>query len=147
MRRGVRRVRVFRFGSIGRGALLVAVAAVVVAVLGGLSLAAPTPPSISINDVTVAEGNSGTTPATFTVTLSSPATSPVTFDIATQDGTATAANNDYTPQSPTGQTIATGQQTFSYTVDVIGDTTVENNETFNVKITNISGATAADDTG
>jgi hypothetical protein len=41
------------------------------------------------------EGNSGTTTFTFTVSLSAPAPSTVNFDIATQDNTATVANNDY----------------------------------------------------
>src|SRR5207302_7259795 len=53
-------------------------------------------PNLSINDVTVAEGNSGITAAIFTVSLSAPAQgTDVTFDIATQDNTATVANNDY----------------------------------------------------
>ncbi len=103
-------------------------------------------PGLSINDVTVAEGNSGTTTATFTVTLSSPAASPVTFDIATQDGTALAPG-DYATQTVTGATIPTGQQTYSFSVGVVGDTVVEPNETFSVNVTNISGATAADGTG
>src|SRR6185503_113192 len=43
-------------------------------------------PNLTINDVSLAEGNSGTTIATFTVSLSAPAPSTdITFDIATQD--------------------------------------------------------------
>lgn len=48
------------------------------------------PPQISINDVTVTEGNSGTTTATFTVSLSAPGGA-VTVNYATANGTATAA--------------------------------------------------------
>ena len=51
--------------------------------------------SLSVNDVTVAEGNSGPTTASFTVTLSSGAHSGVTFNISTQDDSATTADNDY----------------------------------------------------
>jgi hypothetical protein len=46
------------------------------------------PPALSINDVTVTEGNSGSTNATFTVTLSSAAGSTVSVDFFTSNGTA-----------------------------------------------------------
>ncbi len=48
-------------------------------------------PGLSINDVTVTEGNSGTSNATFTVTLSPPAAGSVTVQYATANGTATGA--------------------------------------------------------
>ena len=54
-------------------------------------------PNLTINDVSVNEGNAGTTSFDFTVSLSSPAgAGGVTFDIATADGTATSPS-DYTP--------------------------------------------------
>src|SRR5262245_32111431 len=62
---------------------------------------AVTQPNLSINDVSLNEGNSGTTNFTFTVSLSSPAgAGGVTFDIATADGTAKdgtpgGEDNDY----------------------------------------------------
>src|SRR6185503_18647101 len=62
-------------------------------------------PSLSINDVSLNEGDTGTTSFTFTVSLSTPAPAPVTFDIATQDNTATTAGGDYAGQSLTSQTI------------------------------------------
>ena len=43
-------------------------------------------PTLSINNVTLAEGNSGTTSFTFTVTLSAASGLPVTVDFATADG-------------------------------------------------------------
>src|SRR5207302_3429283 len=47
-------------------------------------------PDLSINDVSVVEGNGGTVTAIFTVSLSAPAQgTDVSFDIATQDKTAT----------------------------------------------------------
>src|SRR5215213_3308679 len=52
--------------------------------------------NISVGDATVTEGDAGTTTASFTVSLSAPAgPSGVTFDISTQDNTATTADNDY----------------------------------------------------
>ena len=107
-----------------------------------------TPPSLTIDDVMVTEGNSGTVTATFTVSLSSPASgSDVTFDIATQDNTATVSNNDYVAKSLTNQTILAGQQTYTFTVTVNGDTAVEPDETFLVNVTNVSGTTVTDPQG
>jgi extracellular elastinolytic metalloproteinase len=48
-------------------------------------------PSLSINDVSVTEGHSGTTNATFTVALSAAYSSTVSVDYATADSTATSA--------------------------------------------------------
>jgi hypothetical protein len=79
-------------------------------------------PTLSINDVSVNEGDSGTTNATFTVSLSQPAgTGGVSFDIATADGTATAGV-DYVAASLTGQTIPAGSSSATFTVLVNGDT-------------------------
>jgi len=98
--------------------------------------------------VSTNETNSGTTTFSFTVSLSAPASAAgVTFDIATQDNTATAAGGDYVPKSLTGQTISSGQQTYTFDVTVNGDTLVELNETFVVNVTNVSGAGAVDGQG
>lgn len=108
----------------------------------------PVLPNLSINDVSQNEGNSGTTNLNFTVSLSSPAPAGgVTFDIATADGTATVAGNDYAANSLTAQTISAGNSTYSFTVAVNGDTTVEINETFFVNVTNVTGATVTDGQG
>ncbi|HUD40841.1 MAG TPA: IPTL-CTERM sorting domain-containing protein [Dokdonella sp.] len=104
-------------------------------------------PSLSINDVSQAEGNAGTTSFTFTVSLSQPAgPGGVTFDVATADGTATAGS-DYVARSLTAQTIPAGSSTYSFTVQVNGDTLNEADETFFVNVTNISGAVAGDTQG
>lgn len=110
----------------------------------------PTPAAVtlSINDVSVTEGNSGTTTASFTASLSAPAgAGGVTFDIATADGTATVADNDYVARSLTAQTIAQGASSFAFDVTVNGDTTIEPNETFFVNVTNVAGATVTDGQG
>lgn len=104
-------------------------------------------PSLSINDVTAAEGNAGTTSFTFTVSLSAPAgAGGVTFDIATADGTATAGS-DYVANSLTGQTIPAGSSTYTFTVQVNGDALDETGETFFVNVTNVTGAVVADGQG
>jgi Calx-beta domain/Lamin Tail Domain/Bacterial Ig-like domain (group 2)/WD40-like Beta Propeller Repeat len=105
-------------------------------------------PNLTINDVSVAEGNSGTTTATFTVSLSAPAQgTDVTFDIATADSTATIANNDYVAKSLTGQIIPAGQTTYTFSVTINGDTTVEPDETFSVNVSNVVGANITDGQG
>ncbi|HLL73310.1 MAG TPA: Calx-beta domain-containing protein [Pyrinomonadaceae bacterium] len=105
-------------------------------------------PGISVSDVAQAEGNAGTTQFAFRVSLDAPAPAGgVTFNIATQDGTATDADNDYEPNSATGATIPENQTEYLFNVMVNGDTNVEPNETFFVNITNVSGATVADGQG
>jgi CSLREA domain-containing protein len=101
-------------------------------------------PSITINDVTAAEGNAGTTTFTFTITLSNPSSSTVTVDFATADGTATGS--DYTATSGT-RTFTPGVLTQTVDVIVAGDTTVEPNETFFVNLTNATNAVIADNQG
>jgi hypothetical protein len=96
-------------------------------------------PTLSVSDVAVSEGNAGTTLANFTVSLSSASGSPVTFDMATEAGTA-AGGVDYVEKTQAGMSIAAGQTSAIFTVSVNGDTTVEGNETFAAELRNVSGA-------
>lgn len=106
------------------------------------------PLTLTIDDVAVPEGDVDTVTATFTVRLSAPAPAGgVTFDIATEDGTATAGDGDFAPQTLTGQTIAAGSQTYTFEVAVNGDTAIEPHETFLVTVRNVVGAQVGDDTG
>jgi predicted extracellular nuclease len=106
------------------------------------------PPALSINDVTVLEGDTGTSMAAFTVSLSSPApVGGVQFDIATQDQTATEADNDYVGRTLTGQVIAAGNTSYTFDVMIKGDATWEPNETFLVNVANITGADVGDTQG
>ncbi len=102
-------------------------------------------PSVTVNDVTVTEGNIGTTLATFTVTLSAVSGRNITVNYATADGTATSPS-DYTTTNG-ALTIPAGQTTGTITVIVNGDTTVEPNETFFVNLTSATNATIADNQG
>lgn len=100
-------------------------------------------PRVSVNDASVKEGNSGTTSMTFTVTLSSPTTVPVTVNYATADGDAQVANGDY--QSKTGTlTFAPGETSKTVTVLVTGDRLGEYDESFNLILTSANGAALAD---
>jgi len=104
-------------------------------------------PNLTINDVTVTEGNSGTTNATFTVSLSAPAPAGgVTFDIATANGSATDGA-DYVANSLTSQTIPAGSSTYSFTVLLNGDALNEPTETYFVNVTNVINSVVIDGQG
>jgi uncharacterized protein len=103
--------------------------------------------TLSINDVSLNEGNAGTTSFDFTVSLSSAAgPGGVTFDIASADNSAVAPG-DYTANSLTGQTIPEGSSSYTFSVLANGDTTTESDETFFVNVGNVAGATLADGQG
>lgn len=102
-------------------------------------------PSLSINDVSVTEGNSATTTATFTVTLSPAATGVVNVNYSTANGTAVSAS-DYVSTSGT-LTFAAGETTKTIVVTINGDTTTESNETFVINLSAASGASIADSQG
>jgi CSLREA domain-containing protein len=106
------------------------------------------PPSLSIDDVTRAEGNSGTTDFTFTVTKTGATEVNASVNFATQDGSATVADNDYQSNSGT-LTFLPADTTKTVTVHVNGDTTPETDETFTVHLSGETDATVsrADGTG
>ncbi len=109
----------------------------------GVGTIAGTDPTISINDVSVNE-SAGT--ATFTVTLSSATTKVVDVNYSTSNGSA-SAGSDYGALSSTKLTFAAGETSKTITVNLVNDTTVEANETFNVVLATPVNATIADGTG
>jgi ABC-type oligopeptide transport system substrate-binding subunit len=103
-------------------------------------------PAISIGDAIVAEGDSGSITATFTLSLAEavPAAYPVTVSYATADGT--AGPSDYAPASGT-VTFAAGEQTKTIEVNVSGDTLPERTETFHVQLSSPTKGTVVDGRG
>jgi len=101
------------------------------------------PPSLTINDVSVTEGNAGSTNATFTVTLSPTSGGTVTVQYATANETATAGA-DYTAASGT-LTFNAGESSKPVAVAVLGDALAEANETFAVNLSNATGGAAIGD--
>jgi len=91
---------------------------------------------IAITGGAVKEGDSGTTPLAFTVTLSAAASTEVTVAYATADGSA-RAGSDYLARSGL-LSFAPGETAKTITIDVLGDTLVEPDETFAVVLTNAS---------
>ncbi|MEA1834747.1 cellulase family glycosylhydrolase [Methylobacterium durans] len=100
---------------------------------------APVPlPTVTIGDISIAEGNTGTAPASFKVSLSAASKEPITVAYSSANGTATAGA-DYTATSGT-LTFAPGETSKTISVPVAGDTLLEGDETFRI---NLSGATKA----
>jgi hypothetical protein len=90
-------------------------------------------PGLSMANASVLEGNSGTTAASFILSLSFANSSPVTVSYATANGTATTADGDYSSQSGT-VTFSPGELQKVITVSIVGDNKPENDETFAVNL-------------
>ncbi|MEZ5105799.1 MAG: HYR domain-containing protein, partial [Draconibacterium sp.] len=110
--------------------------------------------TLSINDVSIAEGNAGTTILNFTVTLDVDVEDGLTINYATADGTATTANSDYGAKTGTVTFSGTGGETHQIGITINGDEIVELDENFQVNLSNIVPVSApestisfADDTG
>jgi hypothetical protein len=102
-------------------------------------------PSVSINDVSVVEGNGGTTKAIFTVSLSAASGRTITVQYATANGTAEAPS-DYVFTSAV-LTFNPGQTSKPVTVLVKGDTIPEPDEIFYVNLLTVTNVTIADGQG
>ena len=98
-------------------------------------------PSVSIGDVSVPEGDTGTGEARFQVSVSQPATHTVRLAWATADGSATAPD-DYEAARGT-ITIPHGQTSAVVTVPVHGENAHEPDETFHVDLSDPTGASIA----
>ena len=103
-------------------------------------------PGLSVTDVSLPEGDTGDSVATFTVALGAPSAFPISVDVATADGTATQPS-DYDPVGASTLMFAPGETTKTVDVTIHGDTTVEPDETFTVQLSNPVGAGIADGIG
>ncbi|NJK94960.1 MAG: tandem-95 repeat protein, partial [Bacteroidales bacterium] len=100
-------------------------------------------PVITINDVTTAEGSA----LAFTVSLSRPSYQDITVNYATADGSATAADADFTAIASTSLTFLAGETSKTITVNTTTDTKFELDEDFQIKLSGAVNATITDDTG
>jgi hypothetical protein len=101
-------------------------------------------PSISINDVSIGEGDSGTKLANFTVTLSSASDLTVTVNFATANGTANSSDYQSTSGTVTFNPTQTSQ-TISVTLNA--DTAFEPDDTYFVNLSSAGNASIADNQG
>jgi VCBS repeat-containing protein len=106
--------------------------------------AAPPIGTLSIGDVSLAEGNSGSSNLTFTVTRASGSFGAVGATWALTNGTTNAA--DFGTPTFTGTvSFADGQTTATISIPVAGDTTFEPNETFTVTLSAPTGGVTITD--
>ncbi|HWT00008.1 MAG TPA: SBBP repeat-containing protein [Pyrinomonadaceae bacterium] len=103
------------------------------------------PPTVSVNNVAVNEGNAAVT-TNFTISLSKPSGLTVKVKYATANGTATAPA-DYTAKALTTLTFAPGETTKTVPVTIAGDTRDEPAETFKLNLSAPASATIATATG
>jgi subtilisin family serine protease len=96
--------------------------------------------SVSIGDARRVEGDSGSAPLNFTISLSTPVSFPVSVVYNTADGTA-LNNQDYNRVYSTTVTFQPGQTNQTVAVSIKGDRTVEPDETFTVRLLSSSNAT------
>ncbi len=104
-------------------------------------------PTVSVDDVAGLEGNSGTTPWVFTVSLSAAPESPATVTVATAAGTA-SSGVDFAPLGPLVLTfLPAGPTTQTVTVQIQGDPGVEPDETFSLVLSLPTGLELGDAAG
>jgi hypothetical protein len=106
---------------------------------------AQTLPTVSINDLSVAERDVDLFGYEFTVSLSAPSSQTVSVRVTTQQGTATD-NVDFGAGTVV-LNIAPGQTSQTVTVFIIGDTIVENNEQFFLNLSQPVNCTIGDGQG
>jgi hypothetical protein len=103
------------------------------------------PPQLTIHDAGTAEGNSGTHPLNFSVSLSRASSVPVSVKYTTANGSARAPS-DFIAKSGT-LTIAVGHTSATIAVLIKGDTIKEPNETLAVNLFSPTNAAIADPVG
>lgn len=102
--------------------------------------------TVSINNPTATEPTGGPTSgvAIFIVSLNRTSTERVTFDWATEPST--AGEDDYRSESGV-DTIPAGSLSKAINIVILSDVRIEPDETFELVLTNLTGATFADSIG
>jgi beta-glucanase (GH16 family) len=101
---------------------------------------------LSVDDVTLFEGSSGTTPFAFTISMDKSFSKPVSVSYSTADGTA-RGGEDYTAISSQTIIFQPGEVSKTITVDVVGDTKRESAETFTLNLSGVVNGVIAKATG
>jgi hypothetical protein len=103
-------------------------------------------PSLSINDVSITEGDSGTKTLNFTATLSAASTLTVSVNFATSNSSAIAPT-DYAAITTTTLTFNPGETSRTIGVTINGDTTFESDERFFMNLSGAVNSTISDSLG
>jgi Calx-beta domain/Cohesin domain/Carboxypeptidase regulatory-like domain len=99
------------------------------------------PPVYSVSDASVAEGNTGTTPMSFTITRAGNLTNvPAVITFNSINGTA-ASPSDFVPVVGASVVIQPNETSKTFSVSVNGDTTVEPNENFTLRMSQVAHGT------
>lgn len=93
--------------------------------------------AITIADASITEGNSGTTNLVFTITRSGLLTGTAGGDWAVLN--TTTSTSDFVGATTGTFSFSAGQSTKTVTIGIAGDTDIESNETFQLKLTNVNG--------
>ncbi len=101
--------------------------------------------TLSISDASITEGDSGVTILEFTVTLARQSSDTVTVQFQTFDGTAEAGGDYLATSGVLTFNPVDAQRVVQVTVN--GDTTPENNESFEVRLSNPTNAVIQDGVG
>jgi Calx-beta domain len=107
-------------------------------------------PTVSVNDVTLREGDAGRKRARFAVTLSHPTEKGITVRVRTTDGSAKFADGDYhrIPAEPISSVAFNENETsMPVGVPVVGDLRLEGRESFNLVLSRPTNATIDDGQG
>ncbi|HJR05667.1 MAG TPA: FG-GAP-like repeat-containing protein [Pyrinomonadaceae bacterium] len=105
-------------------------------------------PNISVNDISVHEGDAGFTDATFTVTLSAISPQPVSVNYRTiTDSTTATSGVDFVPALALLVQIPAGQLSATFKIQIIGDLRLEPDEIVYVLLSNPVNGTLADAVG
>lgn len=107
-----------------------------------LTVTVKKPPTLSVNDISLIEGDDGNAYAVFTASLSEASLRTVTANFATADGTA-ITGSDYLATTGT-ITFNPGKTTQTITVAINGDRIDEYDETFFLNLSDATNATIAD---
>ena len=104
-------------------------------------------PGLFVDDVAMVEGDTGQTEFVFSVSVGPPQPIEISVVVNSEDGTASAADNDYEPIVEQMLTFAPNEESQTVTVLVNTNQIVESNETFSLKLSNASGIEILGDTG
>ncbi len=104
-------------------------------------------PVLSVSDVKIDEGDAGTKDMKFRITLDRISTENVSFEYRTVNVGSASPGVDYIKVDATPDTIFAGAISRVIKVDIVGDVTVEFNDSLELKITEIKNASKGDTVG
>jgi beta-glucanase (GH16 family) len=96
-------------------------------------------PSLTVEDMSAAEGNSGQTNFELTVSLDVASSKAISFNYSTLEGSA-KAGEDFTAVTNQTVTFQPGEKQKKIVIQVIGDDNKEGDDQFNVVISNVTNA-------